>query len=146
LLWFAVVISAAAAAPAQYNGRDAMRMSGRQAGPTDRGRDWHRYRDYDFDRIEPGQRGYFADRYYRQSHEYHPRTLGPADRIYRGSNSLYYCRRSDGTTGQIEHGLVGSRLDAVLRKGESAPLAVVARRPGEEQLLRSVEQGKVACR
>ena len=29
-------------------------------------RDWRRYRSYDWNRTEPGQRYYYADRYYRE--------------------------------------------------------------------------------
>lgn len=41
------------------------------AGDDDGGRpayasDWHHYRDYDYDRPDPRDNGYYADRYYRE--------------------------------------------------------------------------------
>src|SRR3546814_18138609 len=60
-------------------------------------RDWRRYRGYDWNRYEPGYSYYYADRYYRDGRYYQPRRLTRADRVYRGGNGRYYCRRSDGT-------------------------------------------------
>ena len=62
-------------------------------------RDWRTYRSYDWNRLEPGQRYYYADRYYRDGQYYRPYRLTRYSRIYRGNDGRYYCRRSDGTTG-----------------------------------------------
>src|SRR3546814_6125657 len=70
-------------------------------------RDWRRYRGYDWNRYEPGYSYYYADRYYRDGRYYQPRRLTRADRVYRGGNGRYSCRRSDGTTGPIIGGLAG---------------------------------------
>src|SRR3546814_7991286 len=70
-------------------------------------RDWRRYRGYDWNRYEPGYSYYYADRYYRDGRYYQPRRLTRADRVYRGGNGRYYCRRSDGTTGLIIGGPAG---------------------------------------
>jgi len=67
-------------------------------------RDWRRYRDYDWNRPARGQRYYYADDYYRDGRYYRERRLTRADRIYRGRDGRYYCRRSDGTTGLIVGG------------------------------------------
>src|SRR3546814_2478768 len=56
-------------------------------------RDWRRYRGYDWNRYEPGYSYYYADRYYRDGRYYQPRRLTRADRVYRGGNGRYYCRR-----------------------------------------------------
>src|SRR6478735_4552202 len=74
---------------------------------NDRVRDWRRSARYDYNRYEPGQRAYYADRYYRDGRYYRARALGRNDRIYRGSDNRYYCRRNDGTTGLIVGGLAG---------------------------------------
>lgn len=47
---------------------------------------------------------YDASRYYRSGPE---RVLGPDDRVYRGQDGRYYCRRNDGTTGLIVGGAAG---------------------------------------
>ena len=38
-------------------------------------RDWRRYSAYDYNRFEPGQRQYYADRYYRDGRYYSQRRL-----------------------------------------------------------------------
>jgi len=64
-------------------------------------RDWRRCSAYDYNRYESDYRTYHAHRYYRDGSHYRPYTLGRNDRIYRGQDGRYYCRRSDGTTGLI---------------------------------------------
>ena len=72
-------------------------------------RDYRQYRNHDYNRYEPGQRGYYADNYYRDGSYYQDRRLSVNDRVYRGQNGRYYCRRPDGTTGLIVGGLAGER-------------------------------------
>ena len=59
--------------------------------------DWRSYRNYDYNRYPPGTDTYYADRYYRDGRYYRERRLSRRDRIYRGSDGRYYCRRSDGS-------------------------------------------------
>ncbi|WP_213981953.1 glycine zipper 2TM domain-containing protein [Sphingomonas sp. dw_22] len=47
---------------------------------------------------------YDASRYYRPGPQ---RVLGAEDRVYRGQDGRYYCRRNDGTTGLIVGGAAG---------------------------------------
>src|SRR3546814_20422368 len=82
-------------------------------------RDWRRYRGYDWNRYEPGYSYYYADRYYRDGRYYQPRRLTRADRVYRGGNGRYYCRRSDGTTGLIIGGLAGGVIGHLVPHGGS---------------------------
>ena len=63
------------------------------------------YGRYDWNRPDPAYGGYYADRYYRDDARYRERRLSRRDRIYRGSDGRYYCRRSDGTTGLIVGGM-----------------------------------------
>ena len=62
--------------------------------------------DYGYDR--PGYAGDYEDwdapRYYRDG-RYEERDLGRDERVYRGRDGRYYCRRSDGTTGLIVGGV-----------------------------------------
>lgn len=60
---------------------------------------------------------YDASRYYRDGPGYQERVLGPNDQVYRGSDSRYYCKRSDGTTGLIVGGAAGGILGNVIDGG-----------------------------
>ena len=109
-------------------------------------RDYRQYRSYDYNRLEPGQRTYLADRYYRDGSYYQPRRLGRNDRIYRGGNGRYYCRRSDGTTGLIVGGLAGGALGGLVANGRSNLLGVLIGAGGGALLGQSVDRGQVVCR
>lgn len=109
-------------------------------------RDWRRYRGYDYNRFEPGQRQYYADRYYRDGRYYQTRSLGRNDRIYRGYNGRYYCRRNDGTTGLIVGGLAGGALGNVIAGGGSRLLGTLVGAGGGALLGQSIDRGQVRCR
>ncbi|HWI86854.1 MAG TPA: glycine zipper 2TM domain-containing protein [Sphingomonas sp.] len=68
------------------------------------------------DRYDPN---YDPSRYYRPGPNYQERTLAADDRVYRGSDGQYYCRRSDGTTGLIVGGAAGGVLGNVIDGGHS---------------------------
>lgn len=112
----------------------------------DRARDWRQYRNYDYNRYEPGQRVYYADRYYRDGGYYQPRRLGRNDRIYRGGNGRYYCRRNDGTTGLIVGGLAGGALGSVIANGRSSLLGALIGAGGGALIGQSIDRGNVTCR
>lgn len=83
-----------------------------------RGQDWRQGRRYDYNRPPPG--GYYADDYYRDGRNYRERRLTANDRIYRGRDNRYYCRRSDGTTGLIVGAGAGALLgNAIDNRGSS---------------------------
>ena len=88
-------------------------------------RDWRRYRNYDWNRYEPGYNRYSADRYYRDGSYYADRRLSRYDRIYRGQNGRYYCRRNDGTTGLIIGAGVGALIGNSLDNGRSSVLGTI---------------------
>ncbi|RSV32273.1 glycine zipper 2TM domain-containing protein [Sphingomonas sp. ABOLH] len=109
-------------------------------------RDWRAYRNYNYNRFEPGQNRYWADRYYRDGRYYQPRRLTRNDRIYRGQDNRYYCRRSDGTTGLIIGGLGGGVLGNVIAGGQSSLLGTLIGGGAGALLGRSVDRGQVVCR
>jgi type II secretory pathway pseudopilin PulG len=109
-------------------------------------RDWRRYRNYDYNRLPAGQRTYFADQYYRDGRYYQPRRLTRNDRIYRGSNGQYYCRRNDGTTGLIVGGVAGGLFGNALSNGRSSTLATLLGAAGGAAIGSSVDRGNVRCR
>jgi len=71
---------------------------------------------YNDDRYEGG---YDPSRYYRQGPNYQPRALASDDRVYRGSDGRYYCKRNDGTTGLIVGAAGGALLGNVIDGGHS---------------------------
>lgn len=109
-------------------------------------RDWRRYRSYDWNRPAPGQRAYYADQFYRDGRYYQERRLTRYDRIYRGNDGRYYCRRSDGTTGLIIGGVAGGLLGNVLSNGRSSVLGTLLGAAGGAALGSSVDRGNVRCR
>ena len=83
------------------------------------------YSRYDYDRPDPSYGGYDAGRYYRDDPRYHERTLASNDRLYRGNDGRYYCRRSDGTTGLVVGAIAGGILGDIIAPGGSKTLGTV---------------------
>lgn len=71
-----------------------------------------RYADRDEGDYDPA-------RYYRDGPNYQERVLATDDRVYRGNDGRYYCRRNDGTTGLIIGALGGGILGNVIDGGRS---------------------------
>lgn len=149
----ATTFTALPAAPAQAQNPDReYRRDVRQADREYRRdvrraqRDYRQYNRYDYNRFEPGQRSYLADQYYRDGRYYQQRRLGRNDRIYRGQNGRYYCRRNDGTTGLIIGGLAGGVVGNLLDNGRSSLLGTLLGGAGGAVIGRSVDRGQVVCR
>lgn len=75
------------------------------------------YSRYDYDRYDPAVGAYYPDQYYVDAPTYRERRLAANDRIYRGRDGRYYCRRNDGTTGLIVGGIAGGALGAAFTSG-----------------------------
>jgi hypothetical protein len=86
---------------------------------------YSRYGRYDWNSPDPRYNGYYADNYYRTDRRYREYRLGSNDRIYRGRDGRYYCRRSDGTTGLIVGAVAGGILGSIIAPGDSKPLGAV---------------------
>jgi len=110
-----------------------------------RGNEWRNGRHYDWNRPDPRYGGYDPTRYYRPG-DYRERRLTRYDRIYRGSDGRYYCRRSDGTTGLIVGGVLGGLLGNAISSGHSSTLATLLGAGGGALLGRSIDRGNVRCR
>jgi len=94
---------------------------GRPGGYND-----NRYAQYDYDRPDPAYNGYDASRYYRNDNRrYQERRLANNDRVYRGSDGRFYCRRNDGTTGLVVGGVAGGALGAAIAPGGSGLLGAL---------------------
>ncbi|MES2904428.1 MAG: glycine zipper 2TM domain-containing protein [Pseudomonadota bacterium] len=118
----------------------AQRQDNRQAA-----RDWRRYNSYDYNRYEPGYNRYYADRYYRDGRYYADRRLTRNDRIYRGQNGQYYCRRNDGTTGLIVGGAVGALIGRELDRGGSRTVGTILGAGTGALLGREIARGGLRC-
>lgn len=112
-------------------------------GPRD---SWRGYRNYDYNRPDPSYNGYDASRYYRDDRSYRERQLSRNDRIYRGQDGRYYCRRSDGTTGLIVGGLAGGVLGNVIAPGGSETLGTILGAAAGAVIGREVDRGNARCR
>lgn len=108
----------------------------------DRG-DWRRY---DYNRPDPRYGTYDAYRYYRSDPSYRERRLTRADRVYRGSDNRYYCRRSDGTTGLIVGAVAGGVLGSAIAGRGSSTLGALLGAGGGALLGKSIDRGNLRCR
>jgi hypothetical protein len=104
-------------------------------------------RDRREDRYD-ARRGYWdAAQYYRRDNRrYPPRRLGRNDRIYRGSDNRYYCRRDDGTTGLIVGGIAGGVLGNVIAPGGSKTLGTIIGAGAGALIGRAIDDGDIVCR
>lgn len=107
--------------------------------------DWRRYSRYDYNRYEQGYNTYNADRYYRDGRYYADRRLTRNDRIYRGQNGQYYCRRNDGTTGLIVGGAVGALIGREIDRGGSQSVGTLLGAGAGALLGREISRGGLRC-
>ena len=114
-------------------------------GYYDRGYYGH-YGQYDWDHPDPRYNGYYADHYYRDDHRYRERRLSSDDRIYRGQDGRYYCRRSDGSTGLIVGGIAGGVLGNIIAPGGSKTLGTVLGAVGGAAAGAAIDANNVNCR
>jgi hypothetical protein len=108
------------------------------------GRSAYGYSTYDYNRPDPRYGGYYPERYYRQAPDYY--VVRRDDRIYRGQDGRYYCRRSDGTTGLVVGGAVGGTLGAIISPGGSEVLGALIGGAAGAALGQQVDRGEVRCR
>jgi hypothetical protein len=88
-----------------------------------------------------------AARYYRRDdRRYSPRRMTRYDRIYRGSDNRYYCRRDDGTTGLIIGGVSGAVLGNIIARGESKTIGTIIGAGAGALIGRAIDDGDVVCR
>jgi uncharacterized protein YcfJ len=87
-----------------------------------------------------------GQKYDRHGRYYEPRRITRSDRIWRGNDGRYYCRRDNGTTGLIigaaGGALVGRAIDT---RGERTTGTVVGAALGA-LLGREIDRGELRCR
>lgn len=79
-------------------------------------------------------------RYYRE------RRLGRNDRIWRGRDGRYHCRRNDGTTGLIVGAALGGVLGNSIAGRGDRTLGTILGVAGGGLLGREIDRGNVRCR
>lgn len=72
------------------------------------------------------------------------RALTRDDRVYRGRDGRYYCKRSDGTTGLVVGAVAGGVLGNIL--GGGGALGTLLGAGGGAVLGQSIDKGEVRCR
>ena len=107
---------------------------------------YDQYGRYDYNNPDPRYGGYEADRYYRNDRRYRERQLADGDRVYRGRDGKYYCRRSDGSTGLIVGAIAGGVLGNVIAPGDSETLGTVLGAVGGAVAGRAIERSEARCR
>jgi len=105
--------------------------------------DWRRY---DYNRPDPAYGGYDASRYYREQRNARERRLGRQDRIYRGQDGRYYCRRPDGTTGLIVGAIAGGVLGNIIAPGGSETFGTILGAGAGALAGQAVDRSDARCR
>jgi opacity protein-like surface antigen len=77
---------------------------------------------------------------------YQERRLGRDDRIWRGNDGRYHCRRNDGTTGLIVGAALGGVLGNSIAGRGDRTLGTILGVAGGGLLGREVDRGSVRCR
>jgi len=103
---------------------------------------------YDHDRPDPSYGNYYAERYYRDDpRRYRERHVARQERVYRGQDGRYYCRRPDGTTGLIVGAVAGGALGNVIAPGGSEVLGTILGAIGGGVAGRAIDRNReVRCR
>ena len=107
---------------------------------------YDQYGRYDYNNPDPRYGGYYADRYYRNDRRYHPRNMSNDDRVYRGQDGRYYCRRSDGSTGLVVGAIAGGVAGNIIAPGDSKTLGTVLGAIGGAAIGAAVTSGNTRCR
>ena len=84
---------------------------------------------------------YDANGYY-----YQPRRLSRNDRVWRGRDGRYYCRRANGTTGLVIGAALGGVLGSQIAGGGDRTLGIILGAAGGGLLGREVDRSNVRCR
>ena len=84
---------------------------------------------------------YDANGYYRE-----PRRISYNDRVWRGNDGRYYCRRDNGTTGLVIGAGVGAMAGHELARNGDRTLGVILGAAIGGLLGRTIDRGDIKCR
>jgi uncharacterized protein YcfJ len=83
--------------------------------------------------------------YDREGRYYEPRAIRHDERIWRGDDGRYYCRRGNGTTGLVVGAAAGALIGHELSRGDRT-LGTVLGAAGGGLLGRELDRNSVRCR
>jgi len=84
--------------------------------------------------------------YDAQGRYYEPQRLSRNDRVWRGNDGRYHCRRGNGTTGLVIGGAVGALLGREIDGGRNRTLGTIVGAAGGALLGRHIDRGELRCR
>lgn len=93
-----------------------------------------------------GQRAKHRSIYDSSGRYYEPRRLSENDRVWRGDDGRYHCRRSNGTTGLIIGAAAGALLGRELDGGRDRTVGTILGAAGGALLGRAIDRGELRCR
>lgn len=77
---------------------------------------------------------------------YEPQRIGRGDRIWRGNDGRYHCRRDNGTTGLIIGAAVGALVGRELDGGRDRTVGTIIGAASGGLLGRAIDRGELKCR
>lgn len=105
--------------------------------------DWDDYRDYRRDRRD--RRDWRDDRRDRREYQ-RERRLSHRDRVWRGDDGRYYCRRDNGTTGLVVGAIGGALLGRTVDRYGDRSVGTLLGAIGGGLLGREIDRGGARCR
>ena len=102
-----------------------------------------RYDDYDDDYRE---RRRYRGEYDRHGRYYEPRRLNRRDRIWRGRDGNYYCKRGNGTTGLVVGAGVGALIGRTIDTRGDRTLGTLLGGALGAVIGREIDRGELRCR
>jgi len=92
-----------------------------------------------------GRRAKEARIYDDRGRYYEPRPIRADDRVWRGNDGRYYCRRSNGTTGLVIGGAVGALVGHELDGGRDHTVGTILGAAGGALLGREIDRSHLKC-
>lgn len=93
-----------------------------------------------------GHRAKHAAGYDERGRYYEPRAIRADDRIWRGRDGQYHCRRSNGTTGLVIGAAAGALLGHELDGGRDHTTGTILGGAAGALLGREIDRGSLRCR
>lgn len=93
-----------------------------------------------------GRRAKESRMYDERGRYYEPRRLSRSDRIWRGRDGRYYCKRDNGTTGLVIGLAAGALLGREIDGGRDRTTGTIVGAAVGGLLGREIDRGEVRCR